>query len=170
MIATFKDTRGQEFTLQEICDLADADYGYEMRVGSDSQVHRKERKIKYVTCVVLYKKGKGGRYFQSEEWVKLPPREKIKDKNERKKKSMAFLRERLTSEVWRSAQTGLELMEILPENINFTGIDLDLNQDPKHRSNRFLKELKGMVEGMGFECRAKPDSWAAMCVADRGSK
>ncbi len=164
MLTVFKDSKGNPFTLPEICDLLDEDFEYQVRIGTDSQVHRKKRKVKYITAIVLYKKGKGGRSFIYEEWNSVPPRSK-----KGTPAALAFLQQRLSNEVWRSIQTCFNIQPHLPSNIK-PSVDLDLNQDPKHRSNKYLKQLKGMVEAQGIVCRAKPDSWAAMCVADKYSK
>jgi len=169
MPTAFRDQKGNIFSLEEICDLCDRRYDYEIWVGSDSQVHRKKRKVKYITCIVLYRIGKGGRVFRNQEWQSLPPRDKTKNRNERKALSMALLKERLTKEVWHSVQTGFDLQPLVPKNAQLI-VDVDLNKSPKYKSNDYFQELVGMVTGSGFRCRAKPDSWAAMCAADRYSK
>ena len=166
MLELFKDPRGKEYTLPEICNLVEKDYEYEIFVGTDSQVHRKKQKVLYVTCIVLYKKGKGGKIFINKEWGLLPPRP---EKKKHTSQALAFLRERLTKEVWRSVQTCFNLQPYLPLNAEIV-VDVDLNQSPKYKSGEYVQELVGMVTGQGFRCRAKPNSWAAMCVADRYSK
>lgn len=149
----FKTPDGKDFTLSEICHLIKDEYDYKVFVGTDSQVNRKRRKVMYVTCIVLYKEGKGGRIFLQKELVRVPN----------------SLRERLSSEVWRTLELCFELKEILPKNVEIV-IDLDLNKNPKYKSGQYVQELVGMVTAQNFKCRTKPDSWAAMCVADRYSK
>jgi hypothetical protein len=107
----------------------------------------------YVSCVVLHKKGKGGRFFVHKELEETPK----------------SLRQRLTNEVWRSIELSFVLSGLLPKNAELV-VDLDLNKNPKHKSADYVHELVGMVTGQGFKCRIKPDAWAAMSVADRYSK
>ena len=45
-------------------------------------------------------------------------------------------------------------------------IDVDLNPDPRYRSNMVLRSALGLIESYGFEARYKPDACAASCVAD----
>lgn len=149
----FKTPAGEKFTLPEIVALIKSDHEYGVYVGTDSQVNRKRRKVMYVTTIVLHKKGKGGRFFLQQELVRTPN----------------SLRERLSAEVYRTLQLCFELRDILPRNVEIT-VDVDLNKNPKYKSGKYVNELVGMVTAQDFKCRTKPDSWAAMCVADRFSK
>lgn len=149
----FKSPSGEKFTLSQICSLAEKDFEYEIFVGTDSQLHKKKHKVKYVTCIVLYKKGRGGRIFLHSEW----------------QRTAESLRERLTKEVWMSLETCFHLQEVLPLNAEIV-VDLDLNKNPDHKSSDYAQALAGMVTSQGFKCRLKPHSWAAMSVADRYSK
>jgi predicted RNase H-related nuclease YkuK (DUF458 family) len=56
-------------------------------------------------------------------------------------------------EVWKS----LEVAEFLKENglPKPTWIDIDLNPDPKYKSNATLRQAVGLVEGMGYKVRYK---------------
>ncbi len=153
MIETFKDPKGQDYSLSDICALIDPEHDYEVFVGTDSQVHRKRRQVLYATCIVLYKQGKGGRIFVYKEWMSLAN----------------SLRDRLTKEVWRSVEVAFTLKDILPLNAEIV-IDIDLNKKPQYKSSNYVQELVGMVVGQDFKCRTKPDAWAAMCVADKYSK
>jgi len=60
---------------------------------------------------------------------------------------------RLLTEVWKS----IEVAEYLKEN-NLPKpkyIDIDLNPDPKYKSNQVLRQAVGLVEGMGYKVRYK---------------
>ena len=46
-------------------------------------------------------------------------------------------------------------------------IDIDLNPDPKYKSNAFLRAALGFVESYGYTPRCKPDAVSASYVADR---
>ena len=45
-----------------------------------------------------------------------------------------------------------------------------MSPDPKHKSNKFKNTLMGYVSGCGFECRVKPESFAASSVADNHTR
>jgi len=55
-----------------------------------------------------------------------------------------------------SAQTH-KIAEWLKENglPKATWIDIDLNPDPKYKSNSVLRQAVGLVEGMGYKVRYK---------------
>jgi len=149
----FKDSCGKQVTHDQIRDLIHQDHDYEVFVGTDSQVHRKIKKVVYVTCIVLYKKGKGGRVFLAKE-------------NERYANS---LKERLMNEVWRSLQVAFEMQRILPANAELV-VHIDVNSKKRFKSADYCQELVSMVTGQGFKCRIKPEAWAAQAVANKFSK
>jgi len=130
----------------------DLDSEYEFFVGTDSQIRKKEKKVTYATCVVLYKKGKGGRIFISKETKKIPN----------------SLKERLAMEVWKSLETSMEFIK-LKENLPIT-IHVDVNKSKKFKSGEYVQELSSLVTSQGFKCEVKPDSWCAQSIADRYSK
>ena len=45
-------------------------------------------------------------------------------------------------------------------------IDIDLNPDPKYKSNFILRSALGYVESMGYTPRCKPNAMVASYVAD----
>jgi len=118
-----------------------------VHVGCDSQQH--EKKTEFVTVIILLKPGKGGRVLYHSEKV---PR-------------IDSLRERLLTEVMKSVEIGLQLNEILSEKAEMI-IHVDANPNFKYKSSSVLPQLIGYVMGQGFTCLTKPESWAAMSVAD----
>ena len=118
-----------------------------VHVGCDSQQH--ERETEFVTVIIMLKPGKGGRVVYTKERV---PR-------------ITSLRERLLTEVMKSVNIGFQLNEVLSEDVEMV-IHVDANPNLKYKSSKFLPELIGYVMGQGFTCLTKPDSWAAMHVAD----
>ncbi len=129
----------------------------EVHIGSDSQQFGKD--TEYVTVVVVYNPGKGGRVFFCRERV---PR--IKE-----------LRERLWKEVWRSTELAMELTTTpdIGKNeveIDIQAIHIDANIDPKHKSSKYVEELVGSVMGQGFNAIVKPEAWAASHAADHAVK
>jgi predicted RNase H-related nuclease YkuK (DUF458 family) len=149
----FRNTKKEVVSLEDVKDLIDSNFEYEVFVGTDSQVHRKIRKVIYATCIILYKKGKGGRVFVARE----------------KERYAESLRQRLMNETWRSLETAFELQKILPKNVEII-IHVDVNKNKKWKSARYLEELVGMVVGQGFKVVVKPDAWAAQHVADKFSR
>jgi predicted RNase H-related nuclease YkuK (DUF458 family) len=108
----------------------------EILIGSDSQSYS-NRKTVYGVVIALYTKGKGAHVLCMRETVPM----------EHNTPS------RLLSEVWKS----IEIAEYLKENglPKPTWIDIDLNPDPKFKSNSVLRQAVGMVEGMGYKVRYK---------------
>lgn len=148
----FKDIKNNVISIDEICSLIQEIYEYNIYVGTDSQTHKDKKQVLYVTCIVLYKKGKGGRIFICKEWDRI-----------------VKLGQRLMTETWKSLQTAFILKEILPNNVDIV-VHLDVNSKEDEKSSRYCQELVGMVTGQGFKCFIKPDSFAAMNVADKYSK
>lgn len=108
----------------------------EILIGSDSQCYGNKKTV-YGVVIALYTKGKGAHVICSRETVPM----------ERDTST------RLLNEVWKS----IEIAEFLKENglPKPTWIDIDLNPDPKYRSNSVLRQAVGLVEGMGYKVRYK---------------
>jgi predicted RNase H-related nuclease YkuK (DUF458 family) len=71
---------------------------------------------------------------------------------------------RLMNEVWKS----VEVAEFLKEN-NLpkpTFIDIDLNPDPRYKSNSVLRQAVGLVEGMGYKVRIKGNGASVQYAAN----
>jgi len=149
----FKDSQGNAVPLTDIIGLLSQDYEYQVFVGTDSQVHKKKKCVIYATCVVLYKKGKGGRVFVAKDQMPYA----------------TSLRERLTNETWRSLTVAFELSQILPSNVEIV-IHVDVNRSLKYKSGNYHQELVSLVTGQGYKCRIKPYAWAAQCIADHFTK
>ena len=148
----FVDIHEEPISLKEIVSLVEDDFSYNVYVGTDSHVHRDKKKVLYASCIVLHKKGKGGRMFVWKQFDKI-----------------VKLRQRLTSETWRSLEIAFALKEIFPTNVDII-VHLDVNSDSKAKSSLYYQELVGMITGQGFKCHIKPDSFAATKAADRYSK
>lgn len=149
----FKDSNGSPVQLEDIPKFIEGRKSdYEIYIGTDSKVKKKDKKVFYATCIVLYKKGRGGKILISKEKKPLPN----------------SLRERLAIEVWKSIETSIELSRILPD-IEIV-VHVDVNQSQKYKSGDFCQELVSMVVGQGFKCVVKPEAWAAQSVADKFSK
>lgn len=149
----FKDSENKTIEMEEIPSfISDHPSEYEIYIGTDSKVKKKDKRVIYATCIILYKKGRGGKILIAKERKSLPN----------------SLRERLAIEVWKSIETSIELSKYLP-NVQIV-VHVDVNQSQKYKSGDFCQELVSMVVGQGFKCVVKPNAWAAQSVADKFSK
>ena len=115
-------------------------------IGSDSQ--NKKALTTYAVVIVLYNQGKGGHVLYAKDIV---PR--IHDRFNR---------------LWNEIEYSLSVAEYLSINgiqkPNY--IDIDLNPDPKFKSNQVLRAALGYIESMGYIPRCKPNAMIASHVAD----
>jgi hypothetical protein len=115
-------------------------------IGCDSQ-NRKEETV-YAVVIGLYKPGKGAHVLYT------------RFNTDREKDSVS----RLLNEVWFS----VEAAESIKKDIGVVArwIDIDLNPDPKYRSNQALTSAVGIVTGMGYQVRHKGNSPVMTYAAD----
>jgi len=116
-------------------------------VGVDSQNHRGQTDFG-LAIVVHIESSKGGHMF-----VETSKMKRIKS-----------MRERLMKEVEIVVDASMKLLDLV--GTHGFAVHLDLNPDPRHKSNSIIKEAIGYVTGQGFECAVKPESWVATHVAD----
>jgi uncharacterized protein len=125
--------------------------GYQLKVciGTDSQVYGNV--IHFATAIVFLREKKGGfmyvQKFQS-------------------KQSMT-LRERMITEVAKSVEIAYALCDLLDKYNVALEVHADINTNPDFESNVALKEAMGYILGMGFEFKAKPNSFASSSCADK---
>ena len=106
----------------------------EVMVGTDSQ--NRGDITTYGTIIAMYRPGRGG-HCVYRKW---------------RTKKVTVGSVRLLSEVWAS----LEVANLLRESgIAIKYIDIDINSNPKFKSYEVYSSAKGMVEGLGYECRSK---------------
>lgn len=76
------------------------------------------------------------------------------------------MKQRLLTETWMTVEVALELLEAIGDR--HLEIHLDLNANPKHKSNVAVKEALGYVHGSlpGVEAKIKPHAFAAAHAAD----
>ena len=108
----------------------------EILIGSDSQCYGHKKTI-YGVVIALYTPGKGAHVLCYRETTPME----------------YSTPSRLINEVWKS----IEVAEWMRENglPKPTWIDIDLNPDPKFKSNSVLRQAVGLVEGMGYKVRYK---------------
>ena len=101
----------------------------------------------FVTVVALLDPGRGGRVFYQRERVSRMP----------------SLAQKLFREAELSLRVAVALDEVIAQDIV---VHVDVNDDERHRSSKYVQALAGMVVGHGFQVRVKPDAWCATHVAD----
>lgn len=129
---------------------------YDIYIGSDSQVEKSHKRVRYATVVVFHRRGKGGRIFKC---TQNEPYEEYANLS---------LRGRLMRETWSSIEVSLNLLGKIP-GLDIT-VHIDVNESDRFASGSYWQELVGMVVGQGFKCKIKPDSWCAHSVADKFTK
>ena len=121
-------------------------------VGCDSIRFKKNKMwyAKYSTVVIVHMDSKKGcRLFHQS--VDMPDYGNIK--------------QRLLMEVQFAVETATAVIDVLGER--YMEIHLDINPNPKHKSNIAVKEALGWVKGsLGIDAKIKPDSFAATHAAD----
>ena len=116
-------------------------------IGCDSK-NREDYTI-YSLVIVLYKEKKGGHVLYAKERI---PR--VRDR---------------WSRLWREVELSVALANELQEKgfPKAQFIDLDLNPDPRYKSNDVVRAAVGLVESMGYKARTKPFSLCASYAADK---
>jgi len=133
----------------------DPESDYKLIVGTDS--HPGVEEVVFVTAIVIYRKGRGGKFYYHKEKLDL-------DVNFKK---------RIFQEVARSLEVASNLTEGLTrDQKSIQNLDMEIHVDvgEKGPSSEIIKEVVGMVVGSGYEAMIKPDSYAASTVADRFTK
>ena len=141
--------------IKEYINRKDPNEEIDILIGCDSQSFGHKKTV-YGLVVVLHHRtkgeggrGKGGHVLCHKEIIK--PAEKVTPV-------------RLLNEVWKSVELANELTENGIQKPKF--IDIDLNPDPKYRSNKVLREAIGLVEGMGYKARWKHEGVMATYSAN----
>lgn len=124
-------------------------------IGCDSFIEKKLCTFSTAICLAKAEGQSGGRYF-----IK---RTKIEAN------VYATLLQRITAEVERSISTGMKVLEHHPQ----AKIELHLDvskSELENKTSKFADMMIGYAKGSGFECKVKPQAFAASCVADKHSK
>jgi predicted RNase H-related nuclease YkuK (DUF458 family) len=118
----------------------------EILIGCDSQNF--SDKTIYAIVVALYHKGKGAHVLYNKWKTQREPTRSV----------------RLLNEVWYA----VEVAEVMKNSgiPKVKWIDIDINPDPKYKSNEVFRQAVGLVEGMGYEVRYKSLGPIATYAAD----
>jgi hypothetical protein len=130
----------------------DPERSYQLVIGTDSEGNGK---VEFVTAIVIYRKGKGGRYF----WKKFS------------KPNIIHLKQKIYEEVNSSLSVGQDLLDRLKkywqkEDIK-SALEIHIDVGENGPTKDLIKEVVGMVLGYGFNAKIKPESYGASLVADR---
>ena len=148
---------GTDNMISEISAFVDEEPGsfYSLIIGTDSQARSSNGKteVDFVTAIVVYRKGKGARYFWRKE----------------KHKEFPHLRDKIYTETLMSLNIAQELVPQVRKKISPGKYDLEIHIDvgPLGPTREMIREVVGMVNGNGFVAKTKPDSWGASSVADK---
>ena len=75
-------------------------------------------------------------------------------------------RMRLVQEAYKAVDIASQIVDVVGDR-HFE-VHLDLNTNPKHKSNLAVKEALGLVLGrLGFDAKLKPEAWASSTAADK---
>lgn len=118
-------------------------------IGTDSQVKRGI--VEFATVIVFLREHKGGFMFIN------------RDKITRR----LGIKERMLTEVQKSIDIAYQLCPILDLYDIDLEVHADINTNPSFESNIALKEAMGYILGMGFQFRAKPESFASTNCANK---
>jgi predicted RNase H-related nuclease YkuK (DUF458 family) len=117
----------------------------EILIGCDSQ--NRNRYTTYAVIVALYEPGHGAHVIYKRE------------RTEREKNRGV----RLMNEVWKSVEVATYLRD---EGFTIKYIDIDINPNPRFKSNEVYESACGLVRGCGFECRYKTLAPLCTTIAD----
>lgn len=154
---TVRDYSGNEYSHHEFSALIKeyAENNYEFYIGTDSQIIENYVNIVTVICprLTVSETGRSSRIYY------------IKEKLN--KDDCPNLRARMLLEAYRSIEMAMFIDPFVKTKIS---IHLDIGSGQKSKTRLYEKELQYLVSSQGYECKIKPDSWAAAGVADRLSK
>lgn len=127
-------------------DYLQTNVDVDILIGCDSQNYAD--KTIYAIVVALYHRGKGAhvlykRWRTQKEWTRST---------------------RLLNEVWYAIEVAETIKNAGLPKVKW--IDVDLNPDPRYKSNEVFRQAVGMVEGMGYQVRYKTLGPIATYAAD----
>lgn len=155
-----------EITIQQIPDILQNYYDTNKKfdcpiqivIGTDSQNFSY---TKEVSVIAILTQGHGGIFF-----YQIRNRNRISD-----------VRQKLHVETQDSLSVADELLSLLEQekyeelflHTSFT-IHIDAGTDDHGKTKPLIPELVGWVKALGYDCKIKPESFAASSIADKISK
>ncbi len=153
-------THGALTITEMIADMSqfvgdDPDSFHSLVIGTDSQARKIDNKdeIDFVTAIVVYRTGRGARYYFRKVKSYMKP----------------ILRDKIYTETLMSLDVAQKIVPEICAMIPSEKYDLEIHIDvgPVGPTRDMIKEVVGMVNGSGFIAKTKPYSWGASSVADK---
>lgn len=134
---------------------SDPECRYRLVFGTDSKSGdlKKNRKVTFVSALVIHREGKGAKYF----WQKNT------------KEKIASLRDKIYAETMLSLDLAETIVPALKQKANGQQYQLEIHVDVGNvgPTRELIKEVVGIVNGNGFTAKTKPESYGASNVADK---
>jgi predicted RNase H-related nuclease YkuK (DUF458 family) len=148
---------GKRITFESISKLAFSHHNNDgtVHIGTDSHIKQSKCIFSIAICLIGNTKKTPNRYFIT--------------CIERAAAHYPTLLQRMVDEVQKSVNMGLTLLNYCPK----IDIELHLDISAAHKNettSKFSNMLVGVAQGSGFECKIKPNAFAASSVADRYNK
>jgi predicted RNase H-related nuclease YkuK (DUF458 family) len=159
----FRSLRKDSLTFNEVYDdiidfiKVDVNSSYRISIGTDSQVGNK---TVFVTCIHVHRIGKGAiGFLHKSEMQRL----------------VTNLREKIYLETCMSLQLAYlfddarikQICRMLGRKVSF---EFHIDIGTKGKTKTLINEMIGMVKGLSFVPKIKPDSYCASSFADRYTK
>ncbi len=123
-------------------------------IGCDSFIKGDKCVFASVICLHGAREQRGGRYFWHRE-----------HSTNQKYHNLPL---RIFEEVAKTVNIGLELVTRFPDaNIE---VHIDVSSHNRGKTYKYVDQLTGFAKSAGFNCKIKPDAWAAASIADKHSK
>ncbi len=164
----FRSLKKEEMTFEEVYyDIirfieADTDSSYRISVGTDSQVGSK---TVFVSCILIHRIGKGAIGFLHKYDMQRP---------------VTNLREKIYLETCASLQLAylfdderiMGIHHALGPDRQLQGVSFEFHIDigTRGQTKSLINEMVGMVKGLNFIPKIKPDSYCASSFADKYTK
>lgn len=147
---------GESITFESALERigAHAKTGAKIFIGSDSSP--KGEKFVFATAICVHGADgmSGGKYFFKKGFASV--------------KSMPTLFHRMSREVQNAVDVALYVESRIP-NADIE-IHIDIGENPRGRTWKFVESLTGYAKSTGFPVKIKPNAWASASVADKHSK
>jgi len=146
-------------TIKEIIEFINEfpKHEYRLVIGTDSQPNKNS--VDFVNAIVIHRVNSGGRYF----WKRIHKEYNYK----------LQLKARIFTEANLSIELALKILPLVQKSLIDVSIaeipefELHVDIGQKGKTKEMIKEIIGMVRGMGFEPKIKPHSYAASTIADK---
>lgn len=128
----------------------DLDAEYKLAIGTDSQVKKKQKLTRFVTGLIIHRKGKGAWGCRTKH--EIPRR-------------VTSLKEKISTEVSYSQELCFYLMEHFRDILE---VHIDIGEDGA--TSELIDEMTGRIKAMGIKVEIKPFSFVASGYCNRFTK